>query len=191
MKYLELRNRLKENLFTALDIKKHFPEESESLLKIQLARFRARGLVTKIKRGLYCFDPGTVEEFELAGKLYQPSYVSLESALNYYGIIPDIPQAVVCLSLTNTKKITNQLGAFHYIKVKQDLFWGYQSRSKTQGVGSFLIADKQKALLDYFYIRKIRSTSDLRLDLTDFDFGRYRKYAKFFPSWVQRIKIKQ
>ena len=52
-----------------------------------------------------------------------------------------------------------------------------------------LIADRQKALLDFFYIRKIRSLEDLRLDLGGFDFDIYRKYAKFFPDWVQRIKI--
>lgn len=191
MKYLELRQRVKENLFTVLDVKKYFPGESESLLKIQLSRFRARGLIIKIKRGLYCFDSAGIEEFELAGKLYRPSYISLESALNYYGMIPDIPQAVICLSLTNTKKITNQFGAFHYIKIKQELFWGYQVREKAQGGGNFLIADRQKALLDFFYIRKIRDTRDLRLDFTGFDFDVYNKYVKFFPDWVQKIKISQ
>jgi len=189
MKYLELRNRIKENLFTVFDIKKHFYDESEVLLKTQLSRFRAKGLIVKIKRGLYCFDATTVEEFELAGELYKPSYISLESALNYYGGIPDIPQSVTCISLTNTKKISNQFGTFHYNKIKRELFWGYQSRAGIRGGGNFLIADRQKALLDFFYIRKIRSLEDLRLDLGGFDFDIYRKYAKFFPDWVQRIKI--
>ena len=189
MKYLELRNHIKLNLFTILDIKKYFPEESEALLKIQLSRFRSKGYISKIKRGLYCFDPRAVEEFELAGKLYYPSYISLESALNYYGMIPDIPQSVTCLSLTNTKKMSNQFGTFHYIKIKPELFWGYQSKGVTDKGDNFLIAEKPKALLDFFYIRKIRNIQDLRLDLTDFDFDIYRKYMKLFPDWVQKIKI--
>lgn len=191
MKYLEFRRRLNVNVFTILDVKKFFPEESETLLKIQLSRFRSRGLVIQMKRGLYCFDPGRIEELELAGKLYQPSYISLESALNYYGMIPDVPQAVESVSLTNTKNITNQFGTFHYMKIKQELFWGYQVRQNAQGEGSFLIADGQKALLDFFYIRKIKSIRGVRLDLSGFDFAAYRRYARFFPDWVQQIIIKQ
>ena len=189
MKYLSLKSALKQNLFTVLDVKKYFPNETDSSIRIQLSRFAQRGLISKVKRGLYCFDAESIEEFELANKLYQPSYVSLEAALNYYGIIPDIPQSVTSITTTTTKKIENQFGTFLYLKMKQELFWGYES-VKTSNESAFLIADRQKALLDFFYIRKIRQIEELRLDTSSLESELYKKYASFFPKWVQQIKLR-
>lgn len=190
MRYLDLKSALKQNLFTVDCVKKYFPNETASSIRIQLHRFVQRGLILPVKRGLYCFDGAKIEEFELANKLYQPSYVSLESALNYYGIIPDIPQSVTSVSLTTTKKIKNQFGTFLFVKIKQELFWGYKS-AKTTNESSFLIAHKEKALLDFFYIRKIRQIEELRLDISKLELKVYKKYANFFPKWVKQIKLKQ
>lgn len=188
MNYLDFKSALKQNLFTVHDVKKYFPNETDPSIRIQIFRFAQRGLIFPIKRGLYCFDPSLIEEFELANKLYQPSYVSLESALNYYGMIPDIPQAVTSVGTTTTKKIENQFGAFLFVKIKRELFWGYKS-VKTAHQSSFLIADRQKSLLDFFYIRKVKQLEDLRLDLSKLEFTVYKNYASFFPKWVQQIKF--
>lgn len=189
MKYLELREKITENIFSFLDVVKLFSNSGSQTTKIQLARFAKRGLIKKIKRGLYCFDSEILDELELANHLYQPSYISLETALNYYGIIPDIPQAVTSVCLTTTKKIHTEFGNFYYAKISLSLFWGfYKTLSPSSGT-FFNLARKEKALLDYFYLRRINSTADLRLDLKELDLTRFRKYAKFFPKWVQKIKL--
>lgn len=185
MKYLELQSKIKTNIFTYLDILKFFPEENPLLVKVQLSRFAQKKYITKIKRGLYCFSPINIDELKLANLLYQPSYISLESALNYYGIIPDIPQAITSITLITTKSIKNQFGLFSYTKIKPALFWGFKSAS---GENLFL-AKKEKALLDYFYIRKIKSTSDLRLNLKNIDYKLHKKYLKYYPLWVAKVKL--
>jgi len=185
MKYLELQGKITTNIFTYLDVLKNFADEKPSLIKIQLGRFTKKKYITSIKRGWYCFDPHNIDELRLASFLYQPSYISLESALNYYGLIPDIPQTVTSLSPTTTKSIKNQFGNFFYTKIKQTLFWGYDKITDE----NILMAKKEKALLDYFYIRKINSIADLRLDLKQIDLKIYKKYLKFYPVWVSKIKI--
>jgi len=189
MKYLELRKEISQNLFTILDVEKKFYFEKKGSLRVQLSRFIQKGWLIQLKRGLYCFSPAKLEEFVLANQLYQPSYISLETALNYYGTIPDVSQALTSVSLTTTKKISNQFGVFHYAKIKSALFWGYTRKRLAGKDDFFLIAQKEKALLDFFYLRKVNRTRGLRLDLTDFDFNHYQQYVKNFPAWVRAIRL--
>lgn len=188
MKYLELKDKLKLNLFSFLDVTKLFSNENPQLIKTQLYRFAKKGLIEQIKRELYCFDPLTVDEFELANRLYQPSYISLETALNYYGIIPDIPQLVTSVNLTTTKKITNQFGVFHYVKIKPMLFFGFTKIKSARLAGYFNLAQKEKALLDFLYLRKIKNLASLRLNFKEIDLKIYQDFIKSFPEWVQKIK---
>ena len=189
MKYLELQRKLKLNLFTLLDVQKLFPEENDHLIKVQISRFRQKRLIAQIKRGLYCFDPSEVDEFYLANKLYQPSYISLETALNYYGLIPDIPQSITSVALTTTKTIKNQFGTFTYTKISQKLFFGFQTVKSAKSSAHFNIASREKSLLDYFYVRKVTSPEEMRLDFGEINQKVYRNFARHFPDWVAKIKL--
>ncbi|MBL7159769.1 hypothetical protein ISS85_04790 [Candidatus Microgenomates bacterium] len=189
MKYLDLQAKVKTNIFTFLDIEKIFSAESLHSIKIQLSRFAKKGLIKQIKRELYCFDEKKIDELVLAGLLYQPSYISLESALNYYGIIPDIPQAITLVSLTNSKKIKNDFGSFYYSKIKKELFFGFTKISPPNLKEIIRIAKKEKALLDYFYIRKIKKITDLRLNLKELNHSVYQDCLKSFPEWIKRIEL--
>lgn len=196
MKYLDLRHKIMLNLFTFLDVVKLFPSENTQLIKTQLSRFSQKKLVTKIKRELYCFNPTYIDEFVLANKLYQPSYISLETALNYYGMIPDIPQSLTSIGTTTTKKIDNQFGSFRYVKIKPSLFFGFtsiqSSRLSTNSQDSpiyYNLALKEKALLDYFYVRKLRDIADLRLNLDEINRIIYNQFTRAFPRWVQEILV--
>lgn len=186
MKFLNLQAKVKQNIFTFLDIKKQFNQESSQTLKTQLARFIKKNLIFKINKGIYCFDPDLVDELELANKLHPHSYISLETALNYYGIIPDVPQGITSINLITTKKLINQFGAFYYSKIKPELFWGYK-KIQSPTSGWFSIAEPEKALLDFFYIRKIRQIEDIRLDLRSLKLKKYKQYAKQFPSSLQNL----
>lgn len=188
MKYLELKEKVKTNIFTFLDVVKIFPDEKRQTIKIQLHRLAKKGLIKKIKKGVYCFEK-EIDEFVLASLLYQPSYISLESSLNYYGIIPDVPQAITSISPITTKTMTNEFGRFCYAKIKPALFFGF---SKVKSTNSFFfnMAKKEKALLDYFYLRKIRKIADLRLDLKEINTALYGQYAQIYPGWVQKIRLK-
>jgi predicted transcriptional regulator of viral defense system len=189
MKYLELTSKIKTNIFSFIDIIKLFPNEKEQSIKTQLSRFIKKGLITSIKKGLYCFDSGKMDTFILANILYKPSYISLETALNYYGIIPDIPLAITSISVTNTKEYQTAFGNFIYAKIQQSLYFGFTKIKSTKDDNYYQVAQKEKALLDYFYIRRIQSTDELRLNVENLDIKIYKNYAKYFPKWVQNISI--
>lgn len=183
MKYVDLRRRIEGNFFRILDVVKLFPDEKDTTIRTQLHRLTKKGFIVPMKRGFYCFDKNKVDELDLAGQLYSPSYVSLETALNYYGVIPDIPMAVSCVTPVTTKKIETSFGNFYYQKIDSQLFFGFFRTP-------FPIAYKEKALLDYFYLRRVRKTSvDMRLQLNDWDWKRYHTYAAAYPSWVRYIKL--
>lgn len=183
MKFLDLRKLMEGNVFGILDVAKLFPEEKPEAIRTQLYRLVKNERLFPIKRGLYAFDKNKVDDLELAGKLYSPSYISLETALNYYGVIPDIPMAVRSVTPITTKKIETDLGDYYYSKINRKLFFGFNQTP-------FAIAHKEKALLDYFYIRKLRKvTLRDRLELDNWDWKRYRKYASAFPKWVQQVKL--
>jgi len=189
MRYLELLAKIKGNIFTILDVSKFFPTEDVQSVRIQLSRFIKKNLIRQIKRGLYCFDPNEIDELELSQRLYQPSYISLETALNYYGIIPDVSQTVTSVALTTTKTIQSDFGVFSYVKIKPILYFGFMKVKSANSNGFYSIACKEKALLDYFYVRKIRTTGDLRLNVSNINMVIYKKYAKNFPKWVRKICI--
>lgn len=183
MTYLDLRRKVSGNFFKVLDVVKLFPNDKAATIRTQLYRLTKKGFIFSIKRGLYCFDKSQTDELELAQQLYSPSYISLETALNYYGVIPDIPIAVSCVTPTTTKKIVTGLGNFSYQKIDHKLFFGF---SQTP----YNIAYKEKALLDYFYLRRIRRvSSEMRLRLNDWDWKRYKEYAASYPLWVRQIKL--
>lgn len=184
-----MQKAIQANVFTFLDVAKLFPSESPQKTRIQLSRFAKKGLIRPIKRGLYTFDPQKIDEFLLANFLYSPSYISLESALNYYGLIPDVPQALTSVSLVTSKKIHNEFGSFYYAKIKPEIFFGFIKIPASTHNFFINLARPEKALLDYFYLRKIKTTKDLRLDLKDLDRRRYEKYTQSFPSWIQKIKL--
>lgn len=183
MTFLELQDKFDQSIFTIVDVVKEFPEELDSSLRVQLSRLVKKGYILEIKRGLYYFPKAKIDELNLAGYLYQPAYISLETALNYYGIIPDIPLGVTCVTPTTTKKFVNQFGHFHFQKIRKELFWGFKS------VENYQIAFPEKALLDFFYIRRKSSILDLRMDLTRIDWKVYNKFAKEFPRWISKIKL--
>lgn len=189
MKYLDLQQSIHSNIFTLTDVVKHFTHDPPHQIQTQLSRFVKRKLLTKIKRNIYVFDVEKIDELYLTHLLYSPSYISLETALHYYGIIPDIPQQITSISPITTKKIISQNIIYSYTKIQTPLYWGYTQIQSLKSELFFAIAEKEKALLDYFYIRKINNVADLRLKLEDIDKKKFRTYIKHYPLWVQRIKL--
>ncbi|MBI4226285.1 hypothetical protein HY612_04195 [Candidatus Roizmanbacteria bacterium] len=188
MKYLDLRAKIKTNLFTFNDVSKYFAGEDRSLLKTQLSRFINKNLIGQLKKGYYYFEKSEIDPYEVASWLYQPSYISLETALFYYGVIPDVPQNITSVSPTTTKKLVTPVGIYAYAKISPKLFFGYRWVSTTKEK-NFSLAKKEKALLDFFYIRRIKDSTELRLNLNEFDKRLFQTYVKSYPRWVAQISL--
>lgn len=191
MRFEEFKNHIAAKVFTVADILKIQPYKNSDSLKTQIYRWIKKGYIKRIKKGVYVFSDKAyplkeeVYPYYLANLIYQPSYVSLESALFFYGIIPDVIQRITSVTPTTTKEFKTSFGVFSYHKITKSLYFGY-SREK---VGKYYvkIATKEKALLDFFYLRKIKKVDDLRIDFSKIDFSKYKEYSKSFPLWVQKI----
>lgn len=142
-----------------------------------LARLTRGGILQKIERDKYALAGGRVHDFNIANFLYEPSYVSLETALNFHGVLSQFPYEIA--SITAKKTVTKILNGktFRYARIKQELFWGYESAH------GFLIAQPEKALLDLLYLQSkgLALVHTDELDLSKLDKARLAAYTKRFP----------
>jgi len=138
-------------LISVSDILKHDPGFDTR----RLVEWQKKGYIEKIKNGFYCFTDQQKDElffFLAAGKIYKPAYVSLESALSYYGLIPEGVFSVTAVTTNNTATYHSKLCSFYFRHIKASLFFGY-GLLKYNG---FIVnlAEPEKALLDYLYLHK-------------------------------------
>ncbi len=122
-----------------------------------------------LRRGWYVFsdlEPHEALLFEAANRIYSPSYVSLEMALSYHNLIPEGVYAITSVSTRKTVTFQAPIGDFIYRTVKPGRFFGYgivEMNSRR-----FIMADVEKALLDFFYINRRGGEPDgiesLRMD---------------------------
>jgi len=154
----------------------------------RISEWQGKGYLKKIVNNYYVFADQTIDEkilFFIANKIYEPSYVSLETALAFYGLIPEGAFNVFSVSTAKTRTVNVNLKPiktkFVYKRIKKDLFWGYKL-VKTGNV-SFLIAEPEKALLDFLYLRE-----DLRLED---DFFELRINRELFKKIVEGQKMKK
>lgn len=137
-------------------------EKDPQTMRNQLTRWQKRGLVIRLKRGIYALNENdrkiNPSRFFLANQLLWPSYVSLESALGYYGLIPEAVADITSVSARKTSRFTNPIGRFIYQRVKPEAFRGYRSYKDGSGL-ECLIAEPEKAVVDFLYLnlRKFKS----------------------------------
>ena len=166
--------------FTTDVIAGEFGDYSAVLAKI--AALVDEGSLVRIKRGLYCLSPKIsghdLDSRVVANALYGPSYVSFETALSMYGLIPERVTATMSACVKRAKRFATSLGAFSYRTVPSDWF-SIGVRTMDSGEGGFLVASPEKALGDLLLSRsnlRISSPDSLRAFLEDdmrFDFDAF------------------
>jgi predicted transcriptional regulator of viral defense system len=147
-------------------------------VRLQLSRWVSEGKILQIKRGLYVVTkPYRNKEphpFLIANMIKKASYISLQSALEYYGIIPEYVPKITSVTTGRPKELNTKLGNFIFKHLKKELFWGYKEQEIIKGTGVF-IATPEKALLDLIYlipdsdnlayIEELRLQSNEKLDI--------------------------
>lgn len=134
---------------------------------------------TKLRRGLYSLADKRPPVYFMANKLYRPSYISLETALSYYGIIPETVYSITSV----TPKATQNFDAFgmdfSYTRIKQSAFQGYSAKKENDH--TYFIAEPEKALADYLYLVSIgkKSWND-RFYFKNISKEKIVKYANLF-----------
>jgi predicted transcriptional regulator of viral defense system len=164
----------KVTFFDIIDASKIFGIEKRKTLYVLLQRLEKDGVIRRIVNGKYYFALRDYHEFELANFLVNPSYISFESALSFYGILPQFPYTITSVTPLKTKKINYLDKEYEYSHLDSGYFWGFIKKDK------FLIATPEKALLDelYFMAKKLRTVHIQELDLKIIDRKKVRELSK-------------
>jgi len=195
MQFFELKSRLKDFLiFSIRDIEKIDP----SFHKQRLSEWQKKEYIKKIRQGFYVFsDIKTNEEtlFLAANTIYRPSYVSLEMALSLHGLIPEAVYSVTSVTSRKTNRFKTNIGNFTYRHIKPELMFGYELREYEKH--SCMVAEIEKALLDYFYLNpRVKESKDfegLRLNVDEFkakaDMEKFSRYVEAFNNKALSIRV--
>jgi predicted transcriptional regulator of viral defense system len=118
---------------------------------------------------------------ELVNVLREDAYVSLESGLREYGISTQSPRTLTCVTTQRPQEFKARTIAISYRSISPRLYWGFLR--KTTRYGSYLIAEPEKAILDWIYLG-IQNGFAPALDELDFssvDRPKLLSYARRFP----------
>ena len=177
----------RQAIVSTLAIRKVFPAFDTR----RLVEWQQKGYLQRLTNEWYRFTDVTSSEPLLwwtANRIYQPSYVSLETALSYHGLIPEGVFSTTSVSTRKTRTITTPVGTFSYRTVKPAFYFGYTIlRWEDCPV---LMADREKALLDLCYFRADLQDADdfagLRLNTVllaeQFDCEQLADYQKIYDN---------
>jgi predicted transcriptional regulator of viral defense system len=163
-------------------------------IRNQLHNWLKKGLLVKLKRGQYIFSKVERKiifpDYFWANLLYVPSYISLEYALAFYGLIPEAVPIITSVTANKTKMIKNPEGVFVYQHIKPRAYRGFQQIKVSAGFSCFM-AEPEKALVDFVYLNLVRFTrgdkdifeSSYRLqNLESLSARKIKNYAGLFAS---------
>lgn len=124
-------------------------------IRCQLSRWVREGRIISLRRGCYTLAAPYTDRlpspFMVANAMKQASYVSCQSALEWYGLIPEAVLSVTSVTSGRPGTVSNSLGTFFYRHVKSSLLWGFRSE-RISNNELVRIALPEKALLDLVYL---------------------------------------
>lgn len=189
MDFVELKNHFKKDkIISRNDIRLIDPNFDDS----QLYRWQKKGYLQKITRAHYIFSDSEINnhlKFQISNQVYGPSYISLESSLNLYGLIPELVFSPTAVTTRRTYQINSPVGTFIYRHIKPELFFGYEIE-RFQSY-CYKIANMEKCLLDFLYlnpgIKTLTQIEEQRIDLELF-LEEYK--PELFLEYLAKFKTK-
>jgi len=142
----------------------------------------------RAKRGIYIFSVNPPIKYEIANVIYKPSYISFESALSYYNIIPETVYSITSATTKRSENFEIEELDYQYYKLKKKLFFGYRPIIMQDKIIQF--AEKEKALLDYIYLMTLKKKSiNNRINLEKIDKDKLGHYVNIFRKNITKNKI--
>ena len=153
-----------------------------------------QGFIIRLKRGLYVANPKhsgkTLSSELIANHLYTPSYISMSTALRYYGLIPEAVYVHQSMTVKHPRNFQTLVGNYDYKYISRKAF-PIGVRSMNKGDYAFLIASPEKALCDLIansskvilrYMRDVETylEQDIRMDMDEF----YNMDATIFEDYI-------
>lgn len=169
----------KMNLFTPLEFKRVF-DVSDWACQWFIKSHTKEGDFIKLRKGLYALTDYPPSHYFIANRLYEPSYISFDAALSFYGIIPETIYAITSATPKTTREYESANIRFVYHKLKKGTYAGYKATKHQDN--TILIAEPEKALADYLYFIELkkRDFSYERIDLSKIKKSKLKTYVKLF-----------
>ncbi|MCU0489365.1 MAG: hypothetical protein MUE67_10485 [Anaerolineales bacterium] len=172
-------------------------------VRLQLTRWTKSGRLYQLRRGLYAIAPPYQKvkphPFLIANHMQRASYVSGQSALAFYGLIPDTVQATLSVTAGRPERLETPLGIFEFRHIKPELLRGYRMAAlhgPNTAEQNALVATPEKALLDLVYLQpggdQPTYLRELRLqNLEQLDLDELRRQAEIFntPKLRRAIEV--
>lgn len=154
---------------------------------------RSRRII-RLKKGLYVVSPDEsrmpISTELIANHLYTPSYISMSSALRYYGLIPEAVYTTQSMTIKHTRTFDTPIGRFEFQMIDRKAFGIGINIIRKEGY-AFTIASPEKALCDLIanspmvnlrYMKDVETylEQDIRMELEDFcnmDIRIFEQYA--------------
>jgi predicted transcriptional regulator of viral defense system len=135
-----------------------------------LTRWVKKGYLVRLRKGYFTFSEyKSKPDYSLyfANRIYRPSYISLHTALSFYGMIPEAVVQITSVTTLKTILFTNNFGEYSYKNVKENLMFGYELKPMADN-RTIQFATPEKALLDLLYLYPFYNSEqeleELRLD---------------------------
>lgn len=192
MKFSEFQQIIEQYpLFTTNELRLILREKYDQNIKNQIKKWTDLNYLIKLKKSTYLLNKkeiiANLDLAYLATKIYYPSYISLEYALSYYGIIPEAVNTVTSITTRKTVNFKNKLGEYAYHHLSTKAFLGFVSKQNHNF--TFQIAYPEKALADYLYFNRQNIIlnnnywDSLRLNLSkNFKLSKLKIYSKYFNN---------
>lgn len=186
MDYQQFKNQFKNlPLITSRDVLRGGRDSQN--LRNQLKRWEKRGLLIRLRKGFYLFHENdrafNPDISYIANRLYEPSYVSLEYALSFYSLIPERVVVVTSITTRKTMEFKNALGNFTYQHIQPKTFRGFQRVG--EGSFPFLMAEPEKAVVDFLYLNLSRFPRNFR-DIF-LDSYRFQNFEDLSPARLKSL----
>jgi len=171
---IEIVSRLRSlnvKLITPTTISNTFGIKNKNTIYKILERMEKYKLLDKLIKGKYILSDTSISDFEKAGIILSPSYISLESALSFYGILPQFTYSITSVTTLRSRKYIVKGKEFEYTKISHRYFSDYVKKD------NFLIATPEKALIDLLYLasKKLRKPN---LDEFDTSLINWKEFNK-------------
>ena len=168
----------------------------------RLYEWQLKGYVLKLRNSWYCLPDFLKEPYStwiVANTVHAPSYISLESALSFYGILPEGVHMCTSVCTSRTLRINMAGHEYEFARLKDKHYCGYRLEDTGTYGRRIRIAGPEKAMADFFYLRTSYNSEDeireLRFNETSLDGGLDREkllsYTEMFETLAleKRIKI--
>lgn len=141
--------------------------------------------IIRVKKGIYVLGAEygkPYNKYVLANMIYGPSYITAQTALSYWGLIPERVELMISITFKRKKSFSTPVGNFSYLYCKKQ---AYNIGVKLENVGDgkkILIASPEKALCDLFaFQHHLHTRKDVKefLELLRLDDDFFESYNPF------------